>query len=238
MRNAPRAGQKKEPHLTLEQMVEQTRAGESRTFNAGQTEGDERGEFYQIRSTFLHEDDKLVWLNPPPLEALPRKQTFSRPALGVGSCAPYRLEFTGDPSSLADFYQPGSVCFVSDRLLAILAEFDPAGVDAVAAPLRVGDQELAYHAFLPARTLMAADIATNEVTIAKRIVSGVPVPKVVLSQTFRLNPNIDKDVHIFADLAEPRIYWSRSLVEACKAGGITGVSARTGYARSPDTIEM
>ena len=232
------SGEMTELPLTLEEMVDQTPAGETLTFNAGHIEGDEHGDFFQIRSTYLHDNHKLAWLNALPLEALPRKQTVNQPARGVEGGASYNLEFTGNVSKLADFYNPGTVCFISDRLLAILMEFDPAGVDAVAAPLRAGDGVVGFNVFMPARTLVAPDVQTSEVSIAKRLVFGVPVAKVILAQSFRLNPNIDNDVHIFADLAEPQIYWSRSLVEACRARGISGVSARTGYARTPETIEM
>lgn len=224
--------------MTLEEMVEQTPPGETRTYNSGQTEGEERAGFYHIRSTYLHENQNLVWLNPPPLQALPRRQTLNQPRRGVASGAPYDLEFTGDVSRLADFYNPGTVCFVSDRLVAILKAFDPGGVDAVAAPLNAGGQIVGFNAFMPARTLVAPDVRVSEISIAKRVVFGAPVAKVILPTTFRLNPDIDDGIHIFADLAEPKVYWSRALVEACKASGIRGVSAQTTYARTPDTIEM
>lgn len=224
--------------LTLEDLVKATAPREKRVYQPQSSEADEQGRFFIIRPNYAYPLGKFSWENQPDLSNYPRRATINSPKRPISDFAPFELAFDGPASEVVDFYDRGPVSFVSDHLLAILREFDPEAIDAVPAPMTCGRDVLGFNAFMPMRALTAANLATTGVEIRTMAVPDKVLATFIYPTKYRLNPEIPDSIDVFADLAEPKMYWSPRLVTACKARGIRGISAQTTYALNVETVEM
>ena len=224
--------------LTLEDLVRGTAPGDKRIVHPASSEADEHGAFFVIRPNYDYPVGKFSWENQPDLSNYPRRATVNLPKLPVGDFLPFILAFDGPASDVLDYYDQGPVSFVSNRLLDLLREFDPEGIEAAPASMTCDGEAIGFNAFMPMQAFTAADVSTTQIEVRTRVVSETVLASFVYPNKYRLNPDIPSATDIFADIAEPKMYWSRRLVKGCEENGIRGISAQTTYAISVETIQM
>jgi hypothetical protein len=226
------------PEILLEQLTVGMAPGETRTHEPPSVEVDPRGEFFVIRPNYNHPVGRFEWVNQPDLSNYPRRETIYAPKRPVGDWTPFDLQFDGSASEALDYYDRGPISFVSDQLLAIIREHDPTSLDSEPAKLRCRTGDIAFNAFMPMRAFVAADLTTTKVTVRALDIPDKLIASFLYPVKYRVNPRIPRGVAYFADLAEPKMYWSRRLVEACAASEIKGISAQTTYATEVETIQL
>lgn len=224
--------------MTLEEMVQHTPVGESRVFNPGQSGGDPQPRFFEIRSNYRCKNELFEWINRCETNELPKPATVNHPARWVSNIPEYSLQFHGNKAELGDYYEPGLFYFISERLCDLLQEFDPEGVDAAPATLRMEGRTERFKAFMPKRALVAADLSRTEIKVTRGGADRQGRARVSLPAKFHFNPAIGDGVHLFNDLARHKMYWSRELLSACRAAGIHGITAVASYAQYPEVIGL
>lgn len=225
--------------MTIDEMIASVPVGTTKMFTPKTTSaGEQSVRFMEVRFNHDHQADRFLWLNPPDVASIPMNRTPNTPGRSLEQSPRFKFDYDGDASELPDFYKSGPAHFASERLLEIMLAADPHGVEYRTVELTARREVVPYYIFLPLRSFWAVDPEVTVVAIAKRPGSRKPLVKITYPDKFRMSASIPDDVHVFADIARPKLYWSRTLVEACKARGIKGISARAGYVAKPFSVEI
>lgn len=173
----------------------------------------------------------LRWLNAPKSQFQPQPQSLLAERTPLSSCSDYTFQYHGDVKLMPDIMREGQVFVVSNGLKSVIQAVDPSGGEFRKAKVSNVEGWDCY-AFLAKRSLWAVDAALNDIVIDKTGLGSVPFPQVFCSRKFLFNRDISSDVHLFADLGSPTMYWSRELLDQCRNSGIKSLFAWAGYSDS------
>lgn len=215
----------------IEGMISSTKDFEIRTFSRSsevRAECDHRFFEVDVADEYRY---ALRWLNAPKSQLQPQPESILGKRKPLSSCDAYTFDYDGDVDLMPDIMREGQVFVVSSGLKSMIQAIDPDGGEFRQAKI-LNARDWSCFAFLPARSLWAVDAALNDIVINKKGLGNVPFPQVFHSRKFIFNRNIPSDVHLFADLGSPTMYWSRELLDQCQVSGIRGVFAWAGYSDS------
>lgn len=213
--------------MNFEEMMAAVPAGEKAEFQPIKPPIRESSpRFFAVGPNFDYAMEKFDCSNRAEIEPMPRPARPELPRIRLNSSLPPEYRFNGRSRDMPDFYRMGALCLGSQRLVEIIQGIDSEGLDAVQSKVSATDADIICWSFLPTRDLWAADPERSVVKIERRSLEKANVLFVDVARRFSFNPEIGKDVHLFADIATSRMYWSRELLMRCKSSGVRGISAR------------
>ena len=183
--------------------------------------------FFAVGLNHDYAMEKFECSNRAEIEPVPRPARPELPRIRLNSSLPPEYRFNGRSRDMPDFYRMGALCLGSQRLVELIQSIDADGLDVIQSKVSASDADIIWWSFLPSRDLWAADPERSVVKIERRSLEKANVVFVDVARRFSFNPDIGKDVHLFADIATSRMYWSRELLMLCKSSGVRGISARS-----------
>lgn len=222
---------------TIDEMLRIVPEGETRLFEAA-IGGAVEDRFFSVHYNYDC-GDQPDWDSGLPLEQAPWMGSRQKARIPISVLPPNVATYAGKADGLADFYayQGNQVHFVSDRLLALIERLDPGSLDHRPVTIQAADRAVGFHIVMPARHLDAVDpqrinVLIKDEKIGSRWYRRLRFPD---GAVFRGDGLIG--VHSFSDRNVPGWFWSRELIDAAKAEGITGLRTKKAGMVTGPTID-
>lgn len=208
---------------TIDEMLRLVPEGESRLFEAA-VEGAVEERFFSV----LYNHDcggQPDWSSGLPPEQAPWMGSRQKARIPISVLPPTVATYARRADELADFYdyQGGNVHLVSDRLLALIERIDPASLDHRPIIIEAADSAVGFHLVMPARHLDAVDPRLTNVLIKDEPIGSHWARRVRFPDGAVFRADALGGVHSFSDRNARGWFWSRELIDAAKAAGITGL---------------
>lgn len=208
---------------TIDEMFRLVPEGETRLFEAA-IGGAVEDRFFSVHHNYDC-GDQPDWRSGLPPEQAPWMGSRQKARIPISVLPPTEATFAGKADELADFYdyQGGNVHFVSDRLLTLIERIDPASLDHRPITIKTADRAVGFHLVMPARHLDAVDPQRTNVLIKDERIGSHWARRLRFPDGAAFRAEALVGVHSFSDRNVPGWFWSRELIDAAKAAGITGL---------------
>jgi len=208
---------------TIDEMLRLVPEGEARLFEAAIGRAVEDRFF----SVYYNYDcgDQPDWKSGLPLEQAPWMGSRQKARIPISVLPPTVATFAGNADELADFYdyQGGNVHLVSERLLALIERLDPGSLDHRPITINAADRTVGFHLVMPARHIDAVDPQRTNVLVKDEKIGSRWFRRLRFPDGAVFGKELLAGVHSFSDRNVPGWFWSRELIDAAKAAGITGL---------------
>lgn len=222
---------------TIDEMFRVVPEGERRLFQAS-VEGAVEDRFFSVH--YNHDcGPQPDWRSGMALEDAPWMGSRQKARIPISVLPPTEARFAGKADELADFYdyQGGNVHFVSDRLLALIERIDPASLDHRPVMINAADRAVGFHLVMPARHLDAVDPQRTNVLIKDEKIGSRWFRRLRFPDGVVFRGDALAGVHSFSDRNVPGWFWSRDLIDAAKAQGVTGLRTKKAGMITGPTID-
>ncbi|MXP24725.1 hypothetical protein GRI39_01525 [Altererythrobacter indicus] len=171
----------------------------------------------------------FYWKNTLEFTKNPWMGARGKKRIGLDVLPTPEVSFSLKKGRLVDFYTTGTAaCGISNRLRDLIEDLDPGSLEVLPIVVKAKDGDVEYNLVMPNRCLSAIDPDLCDIQIVDEDLGGGQWMRKVKYPNRNgavIDPDLDPDIHSFADidLGGYTWLWSRQLIDEAKLAGIKGL---------------